>query len=266
MSAADQTSVEVEVEVDEQTQALRQLLRRRYTYLDRKWDIVFWVTAAFVVGAAAELTTMLLVGDWDFYTDWKDRQWWPMVTPFAIIIVPSALQYLHWHVWRMPTGAVYTALCAGIASWVGRIVQWDWFGGFPLNYVWPLTMIVAAIWLDWVLLKTKSFLLTSLIGSVGFTLIWWASNHVLMAPFRQTADWNGMTMTVADVQGVEYVKSQSPEYLRLVEAGSLSAFDGQTLPVALALGATLAVGGYGVGQLIGRFLLTWPVGRFIKGR
>jgi methane/ammonia monooxygenase subunit A len=250
-------------EVDERTQALRQLLHRRYKYIDRKWDIVFWVTAAFVVGAAADITKLLFAGDWDFYTDWKDRQWWPMVTPFAIIIIPSALQYIQWLAWRMPTGAVYTALCMGIASWVGRIVQWDWFGGFPLNYVWPLTMIMAAVWLDWVLLKTKSFILTSLIGSLGFALIWWMNNYVLMVPFLQAADWNGLTMTVADVQGVEYVKGQTPEYLRLVEIGSLRTFLGQTLYVSLAFGATLAVGGYWIGQFIGRFLAIWPIGRFI---
>jgi methane/ammonia monooxygenase subunit A len=106
--------------VDERTNALRKLLNRRYKYIDRKWDIVFWVTAAFVVAAAADITKLLFAGDWDFWTDWKDRQWWPMVTPFAVIIIPSALQYIQWLAWRMPTGAVYTALCAGIAAWIGR--------------------------------------------------------------------------------------------------------------------------------------------------
>ena len=54
---------------------LRALLDKPYKYIDRKWDIMFWVTAAFVVGAAADITKQLFAGDWDFWTDWKDIQW-----------------------------------------------------------------------------------------------------------------------------------------------------------------------------------------------
>lgn len=250
--------------VDERTQALRKLLNRRYKYIDRKWDIVFWVTAAFVVAAAADITKLLFAGDWDFWTDWKDRQWWPMVTPFAVIIIPSALQYIQWLAWRMPTGAVYTALCMGVASWIGRIANWDWFGGFPINFVWPVTIIAAAVWLDWVLLKTKSFVLTSLIGGFGFALILWFVNYVILAPYLQPVDWMGLPMTVADVQGIEYVRGQTPEYLRMIEHGSLRTFLGETQYVSLAFGATLAVAGYWLGQFIGRMLAIWPIGRFIK--
>ena len=70
---------------------LRALKDKQYRWIDRKWDLVFWVTAAFVVGAAADITKQLFAGDWDFWTDWKDRQWWPIITPFAIIIIGSAL-------------------------------------------------------------------------------------------------------------------------------------------------------------------------------
>jgi methane/ammonia monooxygenase subunit A len=59
-------------------------------YIDRKWDIVFFLSAALVIAAAGDLTRSLFAGDWDFWVDWKDRQWWPMVTPFATIIIPSA--------------------------------------------------------------------------------------------------------------------------------------------------------------------------------
>lgn len=249
--------------VDERNEALRKLLHRRYKYIDRKWDAVFWITAAFVVGAAADITKLLFAGDWDFWTDWKDRQWWPMVTPFAIIIIPSALQYIQWLAWRFPTGAVYTAVCMVVAQWVGRVVQWDWFGGFPLNFVWPLSMIAAAVWLDWVLLKTKSFVLTGLIGAMGFAIIFWMENYILMAPYLQPVDFMGLTVTAADMQGISVLRGQTPEYLRLIERGSLRTFLGQTLYVALAFGATMAVAGYWIGQFIARMLAIWPIGRFI---
>lgn len=245
-------------------ETLNALLHRRYRFIDRKWDIVFWVTAVFVVAAAADITKLLFAGDWDFWTDWKDRQWWPIVTPFAVIIIPSALQYIQWLAWRMPTGATYTALSLFFAAWIGRIVQWDWFGGFPINFVWPVSIIAGAIWLDWVLLKTKSFVLTSLIGALGFSLILWLANYITLAPYLVPVDWLGLPVTVADLQGIEYVRSQTPEYLRMVESGSLRTFLGETQYVSLIFGATLAVAGYWIGQFIGRGLSIWPIGRFIK--
>ncbi|MEV6236076.1 methane monooxygenase/ammonia monooxygenase subunit A [Lentzea sp. NPDC051838] len=243
--------------------SLEPLLNRKYKYIDRKWDIVFWVTAVFVVAAAADITKLLFAGDWDFWTDWKDRQWWPIVTPFAVVIIPSALQYIQWLAWRMPTGATYTALCLAAASWVGRIFNWNWFGGFPTNFVWPISIIAGAIWLDWVLLKTKSFVMTSLVGGLGFSLIIWIANYTTLAPFLQPLKWMGLPITVADAQGIEYVRSQTPEYLRMIESGSLRTFLGETQYVALVFGATLAVAGYWLGQFIARKLAIWPIGRFL---
>src|SRR5438477_10375441 len=111
---------------------LRELLNAKYVFIDRTWDIVFWVTAIFVVGAAADITKLLFAGDWDFWTDWKDRQWWPIISPFAFIIIPSALQYIQWLAWRMPTGATYTAVCMYLCSWVGRAFQSQGFVAYPL--------------------------------------------------------------------------------------------------------------------------------------
>src|SRR5437879_13146419 len=105
---------------------LRALLHKQYRWLDYKWDLVFWITAAFVVGAAADITRLLFAGDWDFWTDWKDRQWWMTVTPFATIIIPSALQYIQWRAWRFPTGATYTATCRVVSAWIRRPGQLPW--------------------------------------------------------------------------------------------------------------------------------------------
>ena len=57
--------------VDAKTLELRELVLKKYRYIDRKWDLVFWVTAAFVVGAAADITKQLFAGDWDF-SPWAD--------------------------------------------------------------------------------------------------------------------------------------------------------------------------------------------------
>jgi methane/ammonia monooxygenase subunit A len=252
------------VEEQRRLEGLRQLVNKKYRYIDRKWDLVFWVTAAFVVGAAADITKLLFAGDWDFWTDWKDRVWWPILTPFALIIIGSALQYIQWLAWRFPTGMTYTAVCLWAAATVGRWLQWGAFVYYPLNFVWPTTMVAAAIFADWVLMKTKSFILTSLIGSIVFSFAWWISNYVPLAAYLQPAEWMDRVLTVADVQGINYIRSQTPEYLRIVEFGTLRTFLGETQYVSLIFGATVAVAGYWVGQAIGRGLAIWPIGKFIK--
>jgi methane/ammonia monooxygenase subunit A len=245
-------------------QRLNALLHKKYRWLDYKFDLVFWVTAAFVVGAAADITKLLFAGDWDFWTDWKDRQWWPIISPFAFIIIPSALQYIQWLAWRFPTGATYTAVCMFLCSWVGRTYQWDAFVAYPLVFVWPATIIPAGIALDWILLKTKSFVLTSILGSMVWALVFWVSNYMTLAPYLQPTMFMGHILTVADVQGIEYLRSQTPEYLRLVENGTLRSFLEETQYVSLVFGATVTIAGYWIGQGIARYLAIWPIGKFIK--
>src|SRR6266540_4149523 len=101
-------AVTSDLKARERSAELRQLVGKKYRYIDRKWDV---------------------------WTDWKDAQWWPIITPFAIIIIPSALQYIQWLAWKFPTGAVYTALSLWLAAEIGRIFQWSIFVYYPLNFV-----------------------------------------------------------------------------------------------------------------------------------
>jgi methane/ammonia monooxygenase subunit A len=155
-------------------------------------------------------------------------------------------------------------VCLWGCATVGRWIQWGAFVYYPLNFVWPTTMVAAAIFADWTLMKTKSFILTSLIGSALFSFTWWVSNYVMLAPFLQPAEWMDRIVTVADIQGIEYIRSQTPEYLRIIEHGTLRSFLGETQYVALVFGATVTVFGYWVGQAIARALAIWPIGKFIK--
>jgi methane/ammonia monooxygenase subunit A len=235
---------------------LRALLNKKYKWIDRKWDLVFWITAIFVVGGAADITKQLFAGDWDFWTDWKDPQWWPVITAFATIIIPSALQYIQWVAWRFPTGATYTAVCFFMCAWVGRYFQWHVAEYYPLSFVWPISIVGAAIILDWILLKTRSFILTSLFGGPIWALLVWAFNYVPLTPYLQPAHFMN--------QGIAYIRSQTPEYLRHIERGALRSFLGETQYVSLVFGGTVAVAGYWIGQFIGRYLAVWPIRRYIK--
>jgi methane/ammonia monooxygenase subunit A len=243
---------------------LRRLLTHAPRFLDRKWDIVFWITAAFVVAGAADITRLLFAGDWDFWVDWKDRQWWPIVTPISMIIMPSAIQYIVWLIWRLPIGATYTAICLFLASWIGRVYQWQAFVDFPLTLIWPASIVLAAILLDWILLKTRSFVLTSVVGAAVWTSAFWIANYVPLAAYLQPVEFMGHVLTIADVLGIQYVRTQTPEYLRLVENGTLRTFLHETQYVSLVFGATLSVVGYWIGQALARWLAIWPVGRGIK--
>jgi len=243
---------------------LRDLLNARYQWIDRTWDWVFWITAIFIVGGAADITKLLFAGDWDFWTDWKDPQWWPVVTAFATIIIPSALQWIQWVAWRFPTGATYTCVCLFMASWIGRFFQWHVAETYPLNFVWPISTVPAAIILDWLLMKTRSFVLTSLIGGPIWAILVWAFNYIPLAPYLQPAQFMHHVLTVSDVQGIAYIRSQTPEYMRHIERGALRSFLGETQYVSLVFGGSLAMVGYWIGQLIGRYLAVWPIGKYIK--
>ena len=85
-----------------------------------------------------------------------------------------------------------------------------------------------------------------------------------LAPYLQPTQFMGHILTVADVQGIQYLRSQTPEYLRLVENGTLRSFLEETQYVSLVFGATLTVAGYWIGQAIARWLAIWPIGRFMK--
>jgi methane/ammonia monooxygenase subunit A len=149
-------------------------------------------------------------------------------------------------------------------AWLGRWLQWDVFVNYPLNFVWPATIVPAAIFADWILLKTRSFILTSIFGGLAFTIGFWVANYITLAPYLQPAELMGRVVTVADVQGVSYIRSATPEYLRMIEHGTLRSFLEETSLVSLLFGATLATAGYWIGQGIGRGLAIWPIMRFIK--
>ena len=62
-------------------------------------------------------------------------------------------------------------------------------------------------------------------------------------------------LTVADVQGVSYLRRATPEYLRMIEHGTLRFLEEAAL-VAILFGGTVATAGYSVA--IGRMIALWP--------
>jgi methane/ammonia monooxygenase subunit A len=145
-----------------------------------------------VVQAAFHIHAMLTVGDWDFWTDWKDRRWWLVVTPISLITFPAAVQYVLWERFRLPIGA--TAAVSGLllGQWVSRITNFYGWTYFPLNFTWPATLIPGALLLDCVLMLTRSYLLTGIIGGMLWGVVFYYGNWPMLAPFHLPVNYDGV--------------------------------------------------------------------------
>jgi methane/ammonia monooxygenase subunit A len=222
----------------------------------RPYDILFVTIGLLGTGVFFHLALMLLAGDWDFWTDWKDRQWWPLLTPAVTIFVASIAQYLAWAQLRIPSGATVAALSGFLFAYSSRIFQFGGWVGFPLNFVWPAGFILQAILLDVILLRTRSFLVTGMVGGFLWGFLFLASNWVAVVPFWQPVETAAGVLTVADLQGMEYLRTQTHEYLRLVESGILRIYAGDPAPFVMIFAGFLSAGVYFLGHLFGRVAMS----------
>ena len=210
--------------------------RAVHTKLDQhKVAVAFdWVaipTIAIVLLAAFHLHFMLTVGDWDFWTDWKDRRWWPLVTPVLLITFPAAVQYILWERLRVPFGATVCIVLITVGMWIARYTQFHLWTYFPMNFVWPAMFIPLALMLDMALVITRSYLLTGIFGGFLFGMLFYPANWAILAPFHQAVEHDGVLMSLADLQGFVFIRTSTPEYIRIIEEGTLRTFGEHVVPV-----------------------------------
>ncbi len=229
--------------------------------LPRRWDVLFCLSVLLLVMGGIHMNNQLLAGDWSFWADWKDRQWWPLLTPAVNIVLPAAFQYLAWTRLRLPIGATFAALGLLVAQWVSRVVDFHLLAHLPLNYVWPETVVVTAVLLDVTLLLSRSVVITSVVGSMLWGGLFWLANYPALAPFLQPVVTDGTLLTVADTLSAQLPRSQGPEYLRTVEQGSLRALIGDITLVVSLFAALLSCVTYWVGVSIGHLAGLLPIGR-----
>jgi methane/ammonia monooxygenase subunit A len=77
-------------------------------------------------------------------------------------------------------------------------------------------------------------------------------NTPLFAAVWQPVPYHGDLFTLADTWGFEYIRSQTPAYMRIVESGHLRAFLEQ-IAVAFTAGM-ISIGAYWIGQFIPRMI------------
>ena len=149
----------------------------------RQFDIVLVILMFFLFMGLYHIVAMLTVGDWDFWVDWKDRRWWILLTPVILISMPAAVQYIFWEKFRLPLAATLLTLCLVVAEWLNRVVNMHGWAYFPLDFIWPSTLIPSGIALDVVLLLTGSYVMTAIVGGGLWSLLFYPTNWVMLARY-----------------------------------------------------------------------------------
>jgi len=205
---------------------------------------VDWVVIPLIVillGAVFSFQFALLVGDWDYWIDWRDRRWWPLVTPLALTILPGVFGYTFWKLLRLPLGATLSILALTVASWISRYLNFHEFAGFPMNMVFPSSYIALGLLIDCTLLLTRSWFFTGIIGGFLAGLLIYPLNWPLLAPFMVPVEMHGTLMTVADVMGFEYIRTAMPEYVRIIEQSTLRTFGDAVTPLTAVFAGFLTI-------------------------
>lgn len=118
-------------------------------------------------------------------------------------------------------------------QWMNRVFNFYMWAWFPVNFVTPSLMIPSAIFLDVTLMMTGSYMFTALFGGMGWSLLFYPANWTWLAPFHLAVKHpSGPLMSIADLMGMEYVRSATPEYIRIIERGTLRTFGRDVTPVS----------------------------------
>ncbi len=111
------------------------------------------------------------------------------------------------------------------------------------------------------LILSRSYLLTGIFGGMLFGTVFYFGNWPMLAAFHLPVNHNGVLLSVADLQGFEYIRTGTPEYIRIIERGTLRTFGKDVTPVSAFFAGFVCVLMYFVWHLMGRLLSTV---RFIK--
>jgi methane/ammonia monooxygenase subunit A len=230
--------------------------RAEAAHLVKTADGLFFIALFLIMIGGFHVHAMLTMGDWDFWVDWKDRRFWPTVLPIMLITFPAAAHYYFWNHFRLPIGATF--LCCGllIGEWINRYINfWGWTF-FPISLVWPTSIVPMALFLDLVLLLSRSWIITSVVGAMGFSLLMYPNNWVILAPFHQPTEQYGLLMSVADLIGFHYVRTSMPEYIRIIERGTMRTFGKDVVGVAAFFAGFVSMIVYFVWWFVGKMFST----------
>ena len=207
----------------------------------RWFDLVVAALLFFLFMGLYHVITILTVGDWDFWSDWKDSRWWLSFTPIVQIAMPSAITYIFWSKFRLPFAATFLTSCLVTAEWINRVSNMHGWAYFPLNFVWPATLIPCGLALDTTLVLTESFLFTAIIGGMLWAVLFYLGNWPLITHFLLPVNVNGVLMSLADLQGFHYIRTGTPEYIRIINRGTLRTFGQDPIYLSIAFAGFMSM-------------------------
>ena len=184
-----------------------------------------------ILGGVTVFLVALTVGDWDYWQDWRDRRWWPLVTPVSLVVGPAVFSYFFWKYFRLPVAATAITLGYMFGVIVSRYMNFHVFANFPINFISPSTFIGMAIILDATLLISRSFYFAGLIGAFLFAIVVYPLNWPMAASFHVPIEYHGTLVTVADLMGFQYIRTAMPEYVRIIEESTLRTFGEAVTPL-----------------------------------
>jgi len=207
-----------------------------------------------LLGGVVVFLVSLTVGDWDYWQDWRDRRWWPLVTPFSLIIAPAVFSHFFWAKFRLPIAGTAILMGYMFGVWVSRYMNFHVFAGFPMNFTSPSTFIAMGILLDATLALSRSYFLSGLVGAFLFAVVIYPLNWVTMGPFHLPVEYNGVLVTVADLMGYMYIRTAIPEYVRIIEQSTLRTFGEQVAPLTAVFAGFITLLHYYLWVWIGSLL------------
>jgi methane/ammonia monooxygenase subunit A len=83
--------------------------------------------------------------------------------------------------------------------------------------------------------------------------LFYPGNWPVIAPLHVPVEYNGMMMTLADLQGYNYVRTGTPEYIRMVEKGTLRTFGKDVAPVSAFFSGFVSIIIYFLWHFFGRW-------------
>jgi methane/ammonia monooxygenase subunit A len=176
-----------------------------------------------------------------------------VVTPVTAITFCAAIQYYLWVNYRQPFGATLTILALLAGKWVTVVAAWWWWSNYPYNFVMPATLLPSALVLDIVLLLTRSWVITAVVGAWLFAVLFYPTNWALFAYSKVPIVVDGQLLSWADYMGFLYIRTGTPEYVRLIEVGSLRTFGGHSTMISAFFAAFAS-------SLM--YILWWQFGKF----
>ena len=210
---------------------LQSLDNPRAMKLYRRFDGILILVLFTFITLGIQIQFTLTAGDWDYWIDWRDRRWWPLVTPITLLLFIGAFTYGIWTRLRLPIIATAVTILLCLVSWLSRYLNFYEFVHFPMSFTFPSTYIGLGILLDCALVMTRSLIISAFIGGGLFGALVWPLNWSFMAAYKVPVEFNGTLMSVADLMGYQYIRTTTPEYLRIIEESTLRTFGGSVTPL-----------------------------------